>query len=202
MVVCLPVLFGRQRRPNRPLRTIRPIVPVAARTHTPPWARGRRKVDVAWNRFYDHAGLSEILARLHQAFPDLTKLYSIGQSTEGRDLWCLEVTARSVGNPDRKPGMFVDGNIHGNEVQAGEVVVYTAWYLCHQYAGSSASPPCSTTTCSTSCRCQPRRAGQLAVHRHGAVSSRTGSARRSTTTATASPTRTIARTSTATESSP
>ncbi|HNS22629.1 MAG TPA: M14 family metallopeptidase [Sedimentisphaerales bacterium] len=92
-----------------------------------------RKVDVAWNRFYDHAGLADILARLHQAFPDLTKLYSLGKSTEGRDLWCIEVTARNVGNPNRKPGMYVDGNIHGNEVQAGEMVVYTAWYLCHQY---------------------------------------------------------------------
>ncbi len=29
--------------------------------------------------------------------------------------------------------MYIDGNIHGNEVQAGEVVAYTAWYLCHQY---------------------------------------------------------------------
>ena len=92
-----------------------------------------RKVDVAWNRFYDHAGLGSILARLHEAFPDLTELYSIGKSTEGRDLWCLEVTARNVGDPDRKPGMYIDGNIHGNEVQAGEVVAYTAWYLCHQY---------------------------------------------------------------------
>jgi hypothetical protein len=91
------------------------------------------KVDVAWNRFHDHAGLGSILARLHEAFPDLTVLYSIGKSMEGRDLWCLEVTARRVGDPVRKPGMYIDGNIHGNEVQAGEVVAYTAWYLCHQY---------------------------------------------------------------------
>ncbi len=92
-----------------------------------------RKVEVAWNRFYDHAGLGSILARLHKAFPDLTELYSMGKSTEGRDLWCLEVTARKVGDPKRKPGMYIDGNIHGNEVQAGEAVAYTAWYLCHQY---------------------------------------------------------------------
>ncbi len=96
-------------------------------------APGDRKVEVAWNRFYDHTGLGAILARLHKAFPELTRLYSIGQSTEGRDLWCLEVTARCVGNPERKPAMYIDGNIHGNEVQAGEVVAYTAWYLCHQY---------------------------------------------------------------------
>ncbi len=92
-----------------------------------------RKVPVVWNRYYDHAGLTAILARLHRAFPELTKLYSIGKSTQGRHIWCLEVMARNVGDPDRKPGMYIDGNIHGNEVQAGETVAYTAWYLCHQY---------------------------------------------------------------------
>lgn len=92
-----------------------------------------RKVEVEWNRFYDCAGLAAILEKLHRAFPDLTKLYSVGRSVEGRDLWCLEITARKVGDSSRKPGIYIDGNIHGNEVQAGEVVLYTAWYLCHQY---------------------------------------------------------------------
>ncbi|MGD8499719.1 MAG: M14 family metallopeptidase [Phycisphaerales bacterium] len=94
----------------------------------------QRKVPVVWNRFYDHAGLGAILARLRKAFPELTRLYSVGKSSQGRDMWCLEVTARSVGEPNRKPGMYIDGNIHGNEVQAGETVAYTAWYLCHQYS--------------------------------------------------------------------
>lgn len=96
-------------------------------------APAERKVDVAWDRYYDHAGLTAILTRLHEAFPTLTRLYSFGKSTEGRDLWCLEVTARDVGNPDRKAGIYIDGNIHGNEIQAGEAIAYTGWYLCHQY---------------------------------------------------------------------
>jgi len=96
-------------------------------------APAERKVDVAWNRYYDHAGLTAILTRLHEAFPALTRLSSIGKSTEGRDIWCLEVTARNIGNPDRKAAMYIDGNIHGNEVQAGEAIAYTGWYLCHQY---------------------------------------------------------------------
>ncbi len=70
-------------------------------------ASDERKVEVAWNRFYDHAGLGSILARLHKSFPELTRLYSIGKSTQGRDIWCLEVTARNVGDPDRKPGMYL-----------------------------------------------------------------------------------------------
>ncbi len=91
-----------------------------------------RKVTIEWNRFYDHAGLGAILRKIHDAFPKLTKLYSVGKSVDGRDLWCLEVTS-ATGDGKRKPGMYIDGNIHGNEVQGGEAVAYTAWYLCHQY---------------------------------------------------------------------
>ncbi len=96
-------------------------------------APAERKVDVSWNRFHDCAGMADLLKKLATAHPDLTRLYSIGQSYEEREIWCLEVTNRNCGDPDRKPGMYIDGNIHGNEVQAGEVVAYTAWYLCESY---------------------------------------------------------------------
>jgi murein tripeptide amidase MpaA len=96
-------------------------------------APATRQVAIEWNRFNDSEGLRDILEKIHRAFPQLTQLYSIGQSVGHAELWCLEVTARNQGNPRRKPGMYIDGNIHGNEVQAGEVVAYTAWYLCHQY---------------------------------------------------------------------
>lgn len=109
--------------------------PVDVATHSFP-ALGSdfpRRLDIAWNRYYDSEGLASILQRLHATFPHLTKLYSIGRSYEGRELWCLEVTSTNGMAAERKPGMYIDGNIHGNEVQGSEVVAYTAWYLCHQY---------------------------------------------------------------------
>lgn len=91
------------------------------------------RVQVAWNRYHDSEGLADIFKRLQNAYPRLARLYSIGQSYEERPLWCLEITNREKGDPARKPGMFIDGNIHGNEVQTGEVVAYTAWYLCESF---------------------------------------------------------------------
>ena len=129
LVVLVPVGTGfakvRSRKPKagNPAKHSFPALGISA----------ERKVQVAWNRFYDHAGLTAILVRLNRAFPELTRLHSIGKSSQGRQIWCLEVTARNIGEPDRKPGMYIDGNIHGNEVQTGETVAYTAWYLCHQY---------------------------------------------------------------------
>lgn len=101
-------------------------------------APAHRQVEVAWNRFYDTEGLADILKRLNNAFPNLTRLYQIGESYEGRPIWCLEVTNFDQGAPGRKPGMYIDGNIHGNEVQAGEVVAYTAWYLCENFGRAEA----------------------------------------------------------------
>lgn len=87
------------------------------------------KVAVSWDRYYDHAQIGEIGRRLAAAHPDYVKFSSIGKSYEGRDLWLLTVTNFKVGDPDKKPAMYIDGNIHSNEVQGGEFSLYTAWYL-------------------------------------------------------------------------
>jgi len=92
------------------------------------------KVVATWNRYYDHAGISEICKKIAAAYPDLAKLQSIGKSYEGRDLWCLTITDFKKGNADKKPGMYIDGNIHSNEIQGAEFALYTAWYLTESFA--------------------------------------------------------------------
>ena len=88
------------------------------------------RVPVAWDRYYDHETLGEIGQQLEKAWPDYCRLSSIGTSVEGRDIWLITVTDFRVGDPDLKPAMWIDGNIHANEVQGSEIALYTAWYLC------------------------------------------------------------------------
>ncbi|MDT8436505.1 MAG: M14 family metallopeptidase [Gemmatimonadota bacterium] len=88
------------------------------------------RVEVAWDRYYDHATIGEIARRLERAWPDRCRASSIGRSYEGREMWLLTVTDFRSGDPDRKPAMWIDGNIHANEVQGSEIALYTAWYLC------------------------------------------------------------------------
>ncbi|HBE41112.1 MAG TPA: hypothetical protein DDW27_07900, partial [Bacteroidales bacterium] len=40
---------------------------------------------------------------------------------------------KKSGNPDHKPGYWIDGNIHSVELQGTEMAMYTAWYLCEMY---------------------------------------------------------------------
>jgi hypothetical protein len=92
------------------------------------------KVTISWNRYNDHAGIGEICKKIAAAYPNLAKLESIGKSYEGRDLWCLTITDFKKGDASKKPGMYIDGNIHSNEIQGSEFALYTAWYLTESFA--------------------------------------------------------------------
>ena len=92
------------------------------------------KVEVAWNRYYDTQELTAIMKRIAKAHPSLAKLTSIGKSYEGRDLLLMTVSNHANGEADKKPAMYIDGNIHSNEIQGSEVALYTAWYVCEMYS--------------------------------------------------------------------
>lgn len=92
------------------------------------------KVAVSWNRYNDYDGLTDVMKKIAAAYPDLARLESIGKSFEGRDMWCIVITDYKKGDPLRKPGMYIDGNIHSNEVQGSEFALYTAWYLTESFA--------------------------------------------------------------------
>ena len=91
------------------------------------------KVDARFNRYHDYAESSKLLADLAAAHPEFARLRSLGKSYGGRDMWVLTVTNFAEGD-EKKPGMWIDGGIHANEIQSVEVVLYTAWYLLESRA--------------------------------------------------------------------
>ncbi len=95
------------------------------------------RVSISWNRYNDHAGITDILKKIAKAYPGLARVESIGKSYEGRDLWCIAITDYSKGEASKKPGMYIDGNIHSNETQGSEFAMYTAWYLTENFNDNS-----------------------------------------------------------------
>lgn len=94
---------------------------------------GSPKVQASWNKYYTYRGVADLCNSLQKAFPDLVKVESIGKSVQGRDLLVLTVSDKKAGDPDKKPGFWIDGNIHSIELQGTEMALYTAWYLCEMY---------------------------------------------------------------------
>ncbi|MCB2210756.1 hypothetical protein KQI52_01440 [bacterium] len=91
------------------------------------------KVNLRWDHFYDYQQTEDALRQLSKAYSGLASLQSIGRSEEGRDLWQLTINNPATGDDLDKPGIYVDGTIHGNEIQATEVSLYLAWYLLENY---------------------------------------------------------------------
>ena len=95
------------------------------------------KVQVSWSQYYDHAGINQICQKLAQAHPDLVRLETVGESYGGRRILALVVSDFRTGNPDRKPALYVDGTIRGNELQGAEVALYTAWFLAESFESNA-----------------------------------------------------------------
>ncbi|PSL05784.1 M14 family metallopeptidase [Cecembia rubra] len=91
------------------------------------------KVQVSWNRYHTNLALEEIMKNMVKQHPNLVKLESIGKSYQGNDIWVLTITDFKTGKAEDKPAMWIDGNIHSNEIQGTEFALYTAWYLTEMY---------------------------------------------------------------------
>ena len=92
------------------------------------------KVSLAFNRLYDYPELVEAMRALVAGHPDLLTMHSLGKSVEGRDLWAITVNDPKTGSDRSKGAMYVDGNIHGNEIQGAEACLYLVWYLAENRA--------------------------------------------------------------------
>lgn len=91
------------------------------------------KADITFDRYYDADAMDAHLFRLAEAYPELCRVERIGTSTLGRPMLALVVNNRRTGDEGSKPGMYIDGAIHANEIQASETVLYTGWYLLSAY---------------------------------------------------------------------
>jgi hypothetical protein len=87
----------------------------------------------AFNRLHTYEEIVDILKGYAAAYPEWTRLESLGKSAQGRDLWMITITNPATGSDLAKPAMYVDGNTHANEVQGAEAALYTVGYLLENY---------------------------------------------------------------------
>ncbi|MFH1965866.1 MAG: M14 family metallopeptidase [Acidobacteriota bacterium] len=95
-------------------------------------------VPLTFDYYCSNEQVVEALKALNKAYPKLTRLDLVGKSDEGREIYSLVVHNPETGEEHEKPGVYVDGNIHGNEIQAGEVALYMLNYLLTKYESNSA----------------------------------------------------------------
>ena len=87
----------------------------------------------SWAKFHTTADAYALLEGWARMYPNITNLYSIGETLQGTPLMVLEITNKGTGDALDKPGYYYDGNIHAGELTGGEVALHWAWYLLSNY---------------------------------------------------------------------
>lgn len=82
---------------------------------------------------HSQSEIEQLLMQFASLYPDLTRLYSIGRSVEGRDLWVMEVTDNPGVHEPGEPEFKYVSNMHGNEVTGREMLLHLLEYLCRNY---------------------------------------------------------------------
>ena len=77
--------------------------------------------------YHDYKATTDKLKNFNKKYPNLVKVFSIGKSILGRNIWCIRITNEK--NNSQKYSCLYDGLVHGNEWEGGEACLYFAEYL-------------------------------------------------------------------------
>jgi len=91
------------------------------------------KVKIDFNRWHDVHELYADMKKMQQAWPKFLKLESLGKSYGGLDIMAMTINNPDTGPEMEKAAMYIEANVHGNEIQGGEICLYTIWYLMENY---------------------------------------------------------------------
>jgi hypothetical protein len=91
------------------------------------------RLPLTWDRWLDHDEINARMRLMQRTWPRLLSLTRIGESFGGREMLVMTINNPATGAESNKSAMFIEANVHGNEIQGGQVVLYTIWYLMENY---------------------------------------------------------------------
>lgn len=83
---------------------------------------------------HDNKAMRQVMEDYAEAFPEITRLYTIGESHKGFPLLVMEISDNPGVHEAGEPEFKYIANMHGNEVTGRETLLHLIAYLCTQYA--------------------------------------------------------------------
>lgn len=83
--------------------------------------------------YHSNAQMYSVLKRTAAKCSQISHVYSIGRSAEGKDLLVIEFSRNPGQHELLEPEIKLVGNMHGNEVLGRQLLIYLAQYLCSEY---------------------------------------------------------------------
>jgi len=93
----------------------------------------RERPLITFDRYHRVPEFEAFLEAAASRYPDKVRILEFGRSREGRRLLAAEITNPKTGPAGEKPAFYLDGNIHGGEVLAGEGALYFINHMLTQY---------------------------------------------------------------------
>ena len=89
-------------------------------------------------KYHNYQELAAALSAAAAAHPGLARLESIGKTSEGRDIWVIQI-ANPAGTPvDQRPALLIAANFEGDHLIGSELALYLADYLLGAYPAEAA----------------------------------------------------------------
>ncbi|XP_062841147.1 probable carboxypeptidase X1 [Trichomycterus rosablanca] len=84
-------------------------------------------------KHHNYKEIRKLMRSVHEACPDITRIYSIGRSHMGLKLYVMEISNNPGKHELGEPEFRYVAGMHGNEVLGRELLLNLMQYLCQQY---------------------------------------------------------------------
>jgi len=84
-------------------------------------------------QYHNYTSMTTFLRHVSTIYANLTALYSVGQSVQGRELWVMVVSSSPYEHMIGKPNVKYVANMHGNEAVGREMLLHMILYLVQNY---------------------------------------------------------------------
>ena len=92
---------------------------------------------IKMDHYIHYEELTRLLKRLTEKYPSISKLTSVGKSTQGKELWVVQITDKIDEVEPGEPLFKYVGNMHGNEAIGRQILIYLIEYLLTNYEQQS-----------------------------------------------------------------
>lgn len=83
--------------------------------------------------YHNYTSMTTFLRHVSTIYSNLTALYSIGQSVQGREIWVMVVSKSPYEHMIGKPNVKYVSNMHGNEAVGREMMLHLILHLVQNY---------------------------------------------------------------------
>ena len=83
--------------------------------------------------YHNYTSMTTFMRHVSTIYSNLTALYSIGQSVQGREIWVMVVSRSPYEHMIGKPNIKYVANMHGNEAVGREMMLHLILHLVQNY---------------------------------------------------------------------